>query len=319
MIMQKLFQDKLASICPDPIIAVDRAGTIVLFNDAAERLLEYRAAEVEGRLNIADLYHPRDAGRQVKKLMHSGEQGRPGRVQGHESALKTKSGRVVPIQISAALIEERGQEMGSIGFFHDLSARKQLEESLRQLSITDNLTGLFNQRHFHTILTQEMARSCRYGHPLALICIDMDNFKQVNDTLGHLQGDNLIAYLGQLIRQELRRADFGFRYGGDEFMLILPQTELQEALAVAERLRTVFVTAAPATLVAVPRTLPLLTLSIGITLFTQDRTAEQLIKAVDMAMYQAKGLGGNRVFLASTHADPPASGTDYSPASSVDR
>ncbi len=295
--MHKLFQDQLADICPDPIIAIDRAGRIVLFNHAAESLLEYSASEVEGQMNIADFYHPSDAGRQVKKLMYCDECGQRGRVQGHESALKTQSGRIVPIQISAALIEEDGEEVGSIGFFHDLSARKQLEESLRQLSITDNLTGLFNQRHFHAILTQEMARSSRYSHPLALICIDMDNFKRVNDTLGHLQGDNLIAYLGELVRAELRTSDFGFRYGGDEFMLILPETAQEDATAVAERLREAFVCKAPGILSDPPDSMPLLTLSIGIVLFNAGERAEQLIREADMAMYQAKGNGGNQVIL----------------------
>ncbi len=305
--MQTLIKEHLASICPDPIIGVDRRGVIVLFNAAAEQLLEYSAAEVVGEVNIGDLYHPREAGRFIKKLMYSGGQGR---IQGNESALKSKSGRVVPIQVSATLIQEQGEEVGSIGFFHDLTARKQLEASLRTLSITDNLTGLYNQRHFHNILTQEIERSRRYGHALALVCIDMDDFKQVNDSLGHLQGDNLIAHLGQLIRDQLRRADFGFRYGGDEFMLILPETSQQEAITAAERLRISFAQSAPEVLQhdlaadARPRVHSRLTLSVGVTLCAAKIPPDELIRQVDRAMYQAKGCGGNRVILAG---DPDAS------------
>jgi diguanylate cyclase (GGDEF)-like protein/PAS domain S-box-containing protein len=302
--MIKIFQDQLAAICPDPIIAIDRAGIIVLFNQAAEQLLEYRASEVVGKVSIAGLYHPHHAGHTVKRLMHSQETGTYGRIQGHESAIKSKSGRVIPIQISATLIMEAGQEVGSVGFFHDLTARKELEQSLRLLSITDNLSGLYNQRHFYATLSQEIARSRRYGHPLSLICIDMDKFKTVNDTLGHQEGDNLITHLGSLIRNELRSADFGFRYGGDEFMLILPQTDQKKAAIVAERLRKAFYDTASTTLQPRPQSLPCLTLSIGIVLYIDGDPEEQFIRSGDMAMYQAKESGGNRVVMAQP-ADQP--------------
>ncbi len=304
MTIIKTFQDQLAAICPDPVIAIDRAGIIVLFNQAAEQLLEYSASEVVGKVSIADLYHPHRAGHTVKRLMHSKESGTYGRIQGHESAVKSKSGRIIQIQISATLTIEAGQEVGSVGFFHDLTSRKKLEQSLRLLSITDNLSGLYNQRHFYATLSQEVARSRRYGHPLSMICIDMDNFKTVNDTLGHQEGDNLITLLGSLIRKQLRSTDFGFRYGGDEFMLILPQTDLDKTAIVAERLRKTFYDTAPTSFQ--PQSLPCLTLtlSIGIVLYINGDPEEQFIRSGDMAMYQAKESGGNRVIMAQS-ADQP--------------
>ncbi|WP_207061513.1 sensor domain-containing diguanylate cyclase [Motiliproteus sp. SC1-56] len=300
MTLQTLLQANLAAICPDPIIAVDRAGIIVFFNDAAEQLLEYRADEVMGKLHIQDLYHPSRAGRIVKRMMYSPEYGGKGRIQGHESALISKHGRIIPIQISAALIMEDGREVGSIGFFHDLSRRKQMENSLRKLSITDNLTGLHNQRHFYAVLKQEMARSARYNQPLSLVCADMDNFKQVNDSLGHQVGDSLIAFLGAMIREELRSSDFGFRYGGDEFMILLPQTGLPKSRALADRLRQRFHQEAPEVVSGLDRSLPPLSLSIGVVDFKPGTSSELFIREADMAMYQAKSGGGNQVALSES-------------------
>ena len=294
--MQTLYQDSLAAICPDPIIAVDRAGLVLFFNQAAEQVLEYRAEEVVGKLPIAQLYHPGSAGREVKRLMHSPDYGGIGRLQGHESALISKSGRVVPIQISATLIMENGQEVGSIGFFHDLSQQKQLEDSLRQLSITDNLTGLYNQRHFYTVLEQEMDRHARYRHSLTLLCVDMDKFKQVNDRCGHQAGDGVIAALGALIREQLRSSDFGFRYGGDEFMILLPHTGLPKSRAMAERLRQRFQQEAPAVLAGQLPSLNL-SLSIGVVDCALGESSEQFIRRADLAMYRAKHAGGDRVAL----------------------
>ena len=292
-----MIQDQLAAICPDPIIAIDRVGTIVLFNPAAEQLLGYSANEVVGSLSIIDIYHTVEAGRIVKRQMHSQEAGEFGCIQGIESALRSSSGRVIPIQISATLIMDAGQEVGSVGFFHDLTARKALEQSLRLISITDSLSGLFNQRHFHTTLSQEMSRSIRYNHPLSLICIDMDKFKTVNDTWGHLEGDGLIAYVGSLIQNELRSSDFGFRYGGDEFMLILPETDSVRASVVAERLRKNFYHNASSKILSSSLQPPRLTLSIGIALFAEEDSAEQFIQNADRAMYQAKDSGGNLLVL----------------------
>tara|TARA_R110001583_G_scaffold167425_2_gene320245 strand:+ start:24659 stop:25054 length:396 start_codon:yes stop_codon:yes gene_type:complete len=126
----------------------------------------------------------------------------------------------------------------------------------------------------------------------------MDKFKTVNDTLGHLEGDNLITHLGSLIRNELRSADLGFRYGGDEFMLILPQTGREKAALVAERLRKAFYDTATGTLQNRPQSLPCLTLSIGIVVYIDGDPEEQFIRSGDMAMYQAKKNGGNRVVMA---------------------
>src|SRR5207244_5427065 len=110
-------------------------------------------------------------------------------------------------------------------------------EKIQELTITDDVTGLFNARHLYKTLETEVYRSARFGYEFSVIFIDLDHFKQVNDTKGHLVGSRLLAEVGYLIKAQLRLIDFAFRYGGDEFVVLLPQTGKDAAVVVARRLR----------------------------------------------------------------------------------
>jgi len=110
-------------------------------------------------------------------------------------------------------------------------------EKIQELTITDDVTGLFNARHLYKTLETEVYRSARFGYEFSVIFIDLDHFKQVNDTKGHLVGSRLLAEVGYLIKAQLRLIDFAFRYGGDEFVVLLPQTGKDAAVVVAKRLR----------------------------------------------------------------------------------
>src|SRR5437660_4061918 len=110
-------------------------------------------------------------------------------------------------------------------------------EKIQELTITDDCTGLFNARHLHKTLETKVYRSARFGYQFSVIFIDLDHFKQVNDTHGHLLGSRLLAEVGYLIKAQLRLIDFAFRYGGDEVVVLLPQTSKDQALVVAKRLR----------------------------------------------------------------------------------
>lgn len=290
---------ELALICPDPIIGVNRQGMITLFNPAAEFLLGYTKEEMIGTFHISQLYYPAEAAKEVKRLIYSTEHGKYGQLQNHETYLLSKQGRVIPIRISATVLkdEDGKEEIGSVGFFHDLTETKALQESLKQLSITDSLTGLFNQRHFHSLLGTEIERSKRYGHALSLICIDMDNFKAVNDTLGHLEGDSLLRFVGETFRYLLRDSDAAFRYGGDEFMLVLPETDSEEASHLAGRIIDYFETHKSGVLTEYNKTHLPVGLSIGISQFGTSEDANLFIKRADLAMYQAKKTVGCSIFV----------------------
>jgi diguanylate cyclase (GGDEF)-like protein len=110
-------------------------------------------------------------------------------------------------------------------------------EKIQELTITDDCTGLFNARHLYKTLETEVYRSARFGYEFSVLFIDLDHFKSVNDTHGHLIGSKLLAEIGYLIKAQLRLIDFAFRYGGDEFVVLLPQTAKDQALVVAHRLR----------------------------------------------------------------------------------
>lgn len=157
----------------------------------------------------------------------------------------------------------------------------------------DGLTGLLNHSHLKQRLGVELARADREGWEVAYAMVDLDRFKSINDTLGHMAGDRLLRSLAMLLRQRLRRSDLLGRYGGDEFAVILPHTDGPAALRVLEEIRGSFSRMHP---FAGDREIPC-TLSCGIAVYPAHASAEQLVQAADAALYDAKRLGRNRVVL----------------------
>lgn len=172
-----------------------------------------------------------------------------------------------------------------------------LYQETRRLAITDGLTGLYNYRHFYVTLGQEIARSRRYDSPLALIMLDVDDFKEYNDAHGHLAGDDLLVDLTHLIRDQVRSVDMAARYGGEEIAILLPETDKWTARQVAERIRQ-----SVATHVFVARETQdhaQITVSAGVATFPDDaEEPRDLVHAVDMALYVAKRAGKNCVRVA---------------------
>ncbi|HCU24012.1 MAG TPA: hypothetical protein DF383_03265 [Deltaproteobacteria bacterium] len=170
----------------------------------------------------------------------------------------------------------------------------------RELSLIDDLTQVYNRRHFHKILEMEYKRAKRFHRPLALLMIDVDHFKEFNDSFGHLQGDHVLVDLAAVLAENLREVDTVARYGGEEFSAILPNTSLEEARQVAFKLRE---------LVEKMRwnqgrpTRECVTVSIGVAALTYgEDNLEGLINRADIALYRAKSQGRNRVIL---HEEPP--------------
>ena len=172
-----------------------------------------------------------------------------------------------------------------------------LREALRSLSIRDPLTGLFNRRYLEETLDREVARARRNATPLAVLMLDVDHFKRFNDTYGHEAGDVVLRDFGMLLRETVRVSDIPCRYGGEEFLLILPDSTLEGALQRAEILRRSVAEMQPK-LGAQP--LGGITLSIGVAAFPHHAdTSKSLVGAADAALYQAKAAGRDRVLAAS--------------------
>jgi diguanylate cyclase (GGDEF)-like protein len=175
----------------------------------------------------------------------------------------------------------------------DLSQeRVRMMEKLQRLAITDGLTKLHNSRSFYSQLEVEVDRFNRYKHPLSLLLLDIDHFKQYNDNFGHLEGDKVLVKISQLIKSCLRKLDTAYRYGGEEFTVILPETSCEEAELVAERIRTTIQTEK-----FKPRNAKELsiTISIGTTQYDAQEQLSTFIQRADKAMYLSKQHGRNQV------------------------
>ena len=178
--------------------------------------------------------------------------------------------------------------------------RIRMMEKLQKLAVTDGLTKLYNSRSFYSQLETEVDRFNRYKHPLALLLLDLDHFKDYNDTYGHLEGDKVLVRFSQIIKTCLRANDTAYRYGGEEFTVILPETGGDEAGLVAQRIRAALET---------ERFSPIngkgvkITISIGVTEYQTKEELSTFIQRADRAMYRSKQKGRNLV--SELYADPP--------------
>lgn len=177
----------------------------------------------------------------------------------------------------------------------------QLQQALaltEELAATDPLTGLYNRRHFSRVLDQLYAEAQRMGTDLAAVMIDLDGYKQLNDSLGHQKGDEILVMTGKILGANMRRMDVAARYGGDEFVLLLPHASAEEARTVAKRIREEFADAS-AKLIGREKGL---TMSVGIGSLhgSQATSADQLIASADAALYTAKEAGRDRIHIAPT-------------------
>lgn len=168
--------------------------------------------------------------------------------------------------------------------------RIEMLRELKKLAITDGLTKLYNSRYFYNQLEMEVDRLIRYNHPLSLLLLDIDDFKVFNDSYGHLKGDKVLIKLGKIIISCLRKMDTAYRYGGEEFTVILPETSNKEAIVVAERIRSA---------VEYEKFLPepgktaSISISVGVTEYANNESISSLIQRADKAMYLSKDKGRN--------------------------
>ena len=213
-----------------------------------------------------------------------------------------KNGAVIDIEIHSSAMEIGGK-LALISLLMDVTERTRaerevqaLQEMLREQSTHDALTGLYNRRYLEETLGRELVSAERHGYPVSVIMGDLDHFKAVNDSYGHLAGDEVLRVFGALMRQHARGSDIYCRYGGEEFLLVMPQMAEDSAVERAEQLRLAMA-ASPVPYGASPIAV---TASFGVATFPRDgRTGDELIAAADSALYAAKAAGRNRINVSS--------------------
>lgn len=280
----------------DGIVTINKRGIIDAFNPAAERIFGYNADEVRGhnvKILMPEPYrHAHDG--YLDNYHRTGDARIIGI--GREVEGLRKNGETFPMDLAVSEIVQAGETM-YVGMVRDISARKAAEQEISNLAFYDTLTGLPNRRLFQDRLEQAMVASARYQQHGALLFIDLDKFKVLNDTQGHAAGDDLLRLISKRLRQTIRQGDTAARLGGDEFVIVVEGLHRQadeaatDAELIAEKIHRALNISYDLdgfTYDATP--------SIGVTLFMGSGTpADELLKQADMAMYDAKAGGRNTI------------------------
>lgn len=271
---------------PFPIIVSTRADDKVLYvNKLAAEMFHVRLADIEGKRTPDFFVDPADREHVADVLEKVGE------VDDYETTLRDGGGREFPALVSVTPVDYEGKA-ASFLTFNDITGRKEKETELMRLATIDPLTELLNRRAFNEQGERELARARRYGKPLSVIMLDIDWFKQINDTMGHAAGDHVLKELARIMQQTLRETDICARIGGEEFAGILTETPLGGAMETAERIREAIANE-QFTYEGGPIRI---TASIGVAEFrTGDKSIEDTIKRADDYLYHAKQSGRNRV------------------------
>ncbi|HNB37204.1 MAG TPA: diguanylate cyclase [Anaerolineales bacterium] len=280
----------------DGIFLIDEQGVVIEANPRGCEILGYPREELIGKAVMS--LHPADEINHIQRQLTrlSAE-----KLVTIESAYIRKDGSRVPVEITGKLLSNNL----IIGLLRDISERKKAEKATQELLATDSLTGLYNRRYFFSIANVLISESARYGKPITLLLLDLDHFKKVNDSYGHMKGDLALQHLANSIRYVARTSDIAARLGGDEFVIFLPQTDKSQAFCLAERLRT-WLLKNP---VSNSSEVFFISASIGVTSTPvphQTISIDTLIEQADQALYKAKQQGRNQTCTWSlTENHPP--------------
>ncbi|MEA3351532.1 MAG: diguanylate cyclase, partial [Chloroflexota bacterium] len=271
----------------DGIVVEDADGYIVFINKAAADMLGHKPDELLGQHWTVVV--PPD---QQPVVQAVDERRSRGESDHYELELVRKDGTRFPVLIGGVPHFDEDRFSGTMATLTDITERKRAEEALRKLATTDSLTGCLNRRHFFSLAEKELVRATRYKHRLSAIMIDIDEFKRVNDSYGHIVGDQVLVTIAKRLRDLLRKTDFFARYGGEEFVILLPETNKSQAAQMSQRLRGK---------AAEPFIINKLEILLSISLGVAERSIEEnieidtLLDRADQAMYAAKRAGRNCV------------------------
>ncbi|MDO9265599.1 MAG: diguanylate cyclase [Sulfurimonas sp.] len=283
------FQSKLLNSVTDSIFVHDLDGNFIYVNEAAYATRGYTREELVD-MRVQDLdYHDEKSGDEVyeENIKNVKEQLSKKENAVIEVSHKTKEGKIIPIEITCRLIQEEDKKY-IISIARDISTLKAMNANLKKMATTDNLTGIYNRHKFEEMFEIEIDRVLRYESPLSMIMVDIDYFKRVNDTFGHDVGDYVIKNIVDVVKKKIRNIDIFVRWGGEEFIILCPETDSLSAAILAEKLRSAI---EKTTLDKVGN----ITCSFGVTSYVKKDSKNSFIKRLDSALYRAKDEGRNVV------------------------
>jgi len=278
------------------IAQISVEGRYLQINEAFCRILGYTTQEfLTQQFTSSQITHPDDLAADLRKLANLVETG--GDSYSLEKRYIRKDGSIAWVHLSVFLMRDESKKpMYFISAGQDITERKALQLTIERQAQVDYLTGLSNRRHFINEGEAELARAIRYEKPLSLMMLDIDFFKLVNDTYGHKTGDFVLQRISELFKEALREIDIIGRLGGEEFAILLPETNMEKAIEVAERVRQLIESAEIALEIGLPLRA---TVSIGVTtLMNSEINIDMLLHQADQALYEAKKTGRNKVCVA---------------------
>lgn len=285
--IEKTFLDKLFESAPEGMVLVDNSGTIKNINAEFTHMFGYGREEAMGK-NIDLLLAPADKITEAQKITESVGGGQRQRF---ETTRYRKDGSPVIVSIIGAPVKYGDGQLGVYGIYRDISSQKEAERKLEYQARNDQLTGLYNRRSFFDRLDQELHYAKRYNESRALIFLDLDNFKQVNDQFGHKAGDLLLKEVAARLRHTLRESDVIYRLGGDEFVVLVNNQFESQPVTVSQRINKAL--AQPYEVEG--QKIDFVSASIGISVFpVKDDEVSKILSRADAAMYSAKKKGRNR-------------------------
>lgn len=278
--------EAITSTMGSGLFITDRKGNIKYINDTGAQMLKYHPDEILEK-NLHDTVH-RHTGEKESCPIHQALVNR--KKQSLDTEFIRKDGEKIDVIVNTSPLILDGKFIGSVVVFMDITERKVLERHLYTLSVTDELTSLYNRRFQIEVLINAKNNFERYGSPFSILMIDIDNFKSINDIYGHSMGDEVLKAIANSLNSSLRSTDIASRWGGEEFLVLLQNTDLESAVGVAERIRRDI---EGLKIQGVGR----VTVSIGVASFRKGESVENLITRADDAMYEAKASGKNRVMV----------------------
>ena len=276
---------------PNSVVITDFDGKITYVNSAFTAITGYSAKEVLGKKTsiLKSGYMSKEVYENLWQTILSGKTW-----EGELNNMKKGGELFWENTRIAPLLNQDGEISNFVAIKVDITERKRAQDELERMAITDPLTGLFNRRYFFEVAQKEFLKSIRYNRPLSVVLFDIDMFKSINDTYGHLAGDQILAQIGVLLTQKERETDLSARYGGEEFVLLLPETNCEGARNTAERLRSLLETSP----IYYENHKIQFTASFGVAgIGNRDypETFDYLILQADKALYEAKRISRNTV------------------------